>query len=158
MLPPEEVLLQAKNAPTRYEEYDIYMSHERDLPDGGRGILPDSDLLKSVHAYTSHFYHANSAGPRDGYGPGGRYYKGMGNVSMESMDETALLAFGILLEEAGREALGRTGDLVFTEADDEITTGATDVGAPQYRTKEHIESPQRKRRKLQQEDSRHTGP
>lgn len=32
------------------------------------------------------------------------------------MDETALLAFGILLEEAGREVLGRRGDLVFTEA------------------------------------------
>ena len=31
------------------------------------------------------------------------------------MDETALLAFGILLEEAGREGLGRRGDLVFTE-------------------------------------------
>jgi hypothetical protein len=31
------------------------------------------------------------------------------------MDETALLAFGILLEEAGREALGKAGDLVFTE-------------------------------------------
>lgn len=31
------------------------------------------------------------------------------------MDETALLAFGILLEEASREALGRRGDLVFTE-------------------------------------------
>lgn len=31
------------------------------------------------------------------------------------MDETALLALGILLEETGREVLGRRGDLVFTE-------------------------------------------
>lgn len=31
------------------------------------------------------------------------------------MDETALLAFGILLEEAGREVLGSRGDLTFTE-------------------------------------------
>jgi hypothetical protein len=31
------------------------------------------------------------------------------------MDETALLAFGILLEEASRDALGKKGDLVFTE-------------------------------------------
>lgn len=31
------------------------------------------------------------------------------------MDETALLAFGILLEEASRDALGKRGDLVFTE-------------------------------------------
>ena len=36
-----------------------------------------------------------------------------------SMDETALLAFGILLEEAGRQALGENGDLVFTEAAEE---------------------------------------
>jgi len=35
-----------------------------------------------------------------------------------SMDETALLAFGILLEEAGREILGNTGDLVFTEGEE----------------------------------------
>lgn len=31
------------------------------------------------------------------------------------MDETALLAFGIVLEEAAQEALGYNGDLVFTE-------------------------------------------
>ena len=31
------------------------------------------------------------------------------------MDETALLAFGILLEEASREAMGKRGDLVLTE-------------------------------------------
>lgn len=36
-------------------------------------------------------------------------------VDERSMDETALLAVGILLEEAGREALGKTGDMVFTE-------------------------------------------
>lgn len=36
-----------------------------------------------------------------------------------SMDETALIAFGILLEEASRQALGARGDLVFTEADED---------------------------------------
>jgi hypothetical protein len=35
------------------------------------------------------------------------------------MDETALIAFGILLEETVREVLGETGDLAFTEAADE---------------------------------------
>lgn len=40
------------------------------------------------------------------------------------MDETALLAFGILLEEAGREALGRRGDLVFTEGAGEDAGGS----------------------------------
>lgn len=35
------------------------------------------------------------------------------------MDETALIAMGILMEETAREVLGETGDLAFTEAADE---------------------------------------
>ncbi|OAQ99820.1 hypothetical protein LLEC1_07889 [Akanthomyces lecanii] len=82
---PDEVLFRRKDAPARYAEHDVYYAHERDLPHGGRGVLPESDLLKAVHGYA------------------GR------------MDETALLAFGILLEEAGRDVLGKRGDMVFTE-------------------------------------------
>ncbi|KAI1353479.1 hypothetical protein F5Y01DRAFT_276208 [Xylaria sp. FL0043] len=107
-LAPEEVLFRRSGAPVRYAEKDIYQAHE-DLPDGGRNILPDSDLLKTMHSYASHFYKdlpANkqtiSSEAREG-------------ISERSMDETALLAFGILLEEASREALGKRGDLVFTE-------------------------------------------
>ncbi|KAI9885436.1 MAG: hypothetical protein M1823_002784 [Watsoniomyces obsoletus] len=37
--------------------------------------------------------------------------------STASLDETALLALGILLEESCLQALGRTGDLVFTEGE-----------------------------------------
>jgi hypothetical protein len=33
------------------------------------------------------------------------------------MDETALLALGILMEEVCRETLGETGDMVFTEGE-----------------------------------------
>ncbi|KAI0406480.1 hypothetical protein F4802DRAFT_557881 [Xylaria palmicola] len=106
-LAPEEVLFRRAGAPVRYAEKDICQAHE-DLPDGGRGILPDSDLLKTVHSYASRFYADLPANrqTRDAAGEG---------VSERSMDETALLAFGILLEEAGREALGKRGDLVFTE-------------------------------------------
>lgn len=32
------------------------------------------------------------------------------------MDETALIAFGILMEETARELLGETGDFAFVEA------------------------------------------
>ncbi len=35
------------------------------------------------------------------------------------MDETALIALGILIEETARGVLGETGDLAFTEADGE---------------------------------------
>ena len=103
---PDEVLFRRKDAPERYAEYDIYFSHERDLPHAGRGVLPESDLLKAVHGYTSKFYAAlNAEKPQlDGR-----------DVDERSMDETALLAFGFLLEEAGKELLGRRGHLVFTE-------------------------------------------
>jgi hypothetical protein len=42
------------------------------------------------------------------------------------MDETALIAFGMLLEETAREKLGKTGDLAFTEAADEEEERALD--------------------------------
>ena len=50
-----------------------------------------------------------------GKGDGSR--KG-GFVDERSMDETALLAFGVLLEEAGRKTLGKRGDLVFVEGEE----------------------------------------
>ncbi|KAI2625018.1 hypothetical protein GGR54DRAFT_546473 [Hypoxylon sp. NC1633] len=111
-LAPEEVLFRRVGAPVRYAEKDIYPAHEG-LHDGGRGVLPDSDMLKAIHAYSSSFYGAlaaRQAGPlSSSAGAPPR------NIDERSMDETALLAFGILLEEAGREVLGSTGDLVFTE-------------------------------------------
>ena len=108
-LAPDEVLFRRRAAPQRYAEHDIYFSHRHDLPQGGRGVLPDSDLLKAVHAYSSAYYAAHR---RTEGGEGG---EGGEDVDERSMDETALLAFGILLEEAGREVLGKRGDLVFTE-------------------------------------------
>ncbi|PHH86440.1 hypothetical protein CDD83_10252 [Cordyceps sp. RAO-2017] len=106
-LAPDELLFRRKRAPERYADHDVYRAHERDLPRGGRGVLPESDLLKAIHGYASRFYGALARRGNDARG-----------VDECSMDETALLAFGILLEEAGREVLGRRGDLVFTEAAD----------------------------------------
>ncbi|KAI1439314.1 hypothetical protein GGR50DRAFT_18012 [Xylaria sp. CBS 124048] len=107
-LAPEEALFRRSDAPVRFVEKDIYRAHEN-LPDGGRDVLPDSDLVKNVHSYASHFYGNLPANQRYFRGDGGE------GISERSMDETALLAFGMLLEEAGREALGENGDLVFTE-------------------------------------------
>ncbi|KAG5979405.1 hypothetical protein E4U55_005193 [Claviceps digitariae] len=112
-LGPDEVLFRRKDAPTRYAEHDVYYAHDRDLPRGGQGILPDSDLLKSIHTYSSKFYAAMER--RQRRDPQLRAVRGSRGVDERSMDETALLAFGILLEEAGREILGRKGDCVFTE-------------------------------------------
>ncbi|KAI0974126.1 hypothetical protein F4678DRAFT_424708 [Xylaria arbuscula] len=107
-LAPEEVLFRRAGAPVRYAEKDIYQAHE-DLPEGGRSIFPDSDLLKTIHSYASHFYERLPANQQLIYDETGE------GISERTMDETALLALGILLEEASREALGKRGDLVFTE-------------------------------------------
>lgn len=65
--------------------------------------LPRSDLLEAIHSYSSHFY-ANAVDR---------------SKDFASMNETALIAMGILLEEFANHSLGRTGDLVLVERDDE---------------------------------------
>ncbi|KXL42573.1 hypothetical protein M433DRAFT_158741 [Acidomyces richmondensis BFW] len=99
---PDEVLFRRAKAPLRYEEDDVYAA---DCHLSSIQALPDSDLLKAIHAYTSDFYHAATLD--------------RGAMDMKSMDETALLALGVLLEEAAVESLGVTGDLAFAEALDE---------------------------------------
>lgn len=97
-VPPEEVLFRRKGAPVRYEEDDIYFANRHLKPDQG---LPDSDLLKTIHTYASDFYAATTA-DEDG-------------EEFRSLDETALIAMGILLEEAAKEAVGESGFLAFLE-------------------------------------------
>ncbi|KAF2858370.1 hypothetical protein K470DRAFT_221398 [Piedraia hortae CBS 480.64] len=95
---PDEILFRSANAPTRYAEDDIYAA-DRELRDAGR-TLPDSDLLRQILVYVS------------------EYYKGGDErLDYHSMDETALLAMGILIEEAAREALGKEGDAVLVQSD-----------------------------------------
>ena len=66
--------------------------------------LPDSDLLKAIHTYASDFY--------------GRATANGGLLDFESLDETALLSLGILLEEMAEHVLGDTGDLAFVEGEE----------------------------------------
>lgn len=129
VLPPEEVLFSRKAAPPRYAEKDIYFANEG-LPDGGRDVLPDSDMLKAIHGYTSRYYEAL---PERHRGEERRKcFVGSRHIDERSMDESALLAFGVLLEEAAREALGKNGDLVFTEGLDlgqeDIEIDSLDIG------------------------------
>ncbi|RAL11077.1 uncharacterized protein BO97DRAFT_371577 [Aspergillus homomorphus CBS 101889] len=98
---PEEVLFRRQNAPIRYEENDFYFAHES-LP--ADRPLPSSELLEALHAYSADFYdHATVDRGQDDY---------------HSMDETALIAMGILLEEMAKESLGETGDMVFVEGEE----------------------------------------
>ncbi|KAI9833489.1 MAG: hypothetical protein M1819_003647 [Sarea resinae] len=102
-VPPEEVLFRRKNAPIRYEEDDVYFQKSAAVPEGQR--LPDSELCKAVHCYASDFYTT--------------VFGGKAKADWGALDETALLAMGILLEEAMGEILGREGDGVFVEGEDE---------------------------------------
>jgi hypothetical protein len=105
------VLFRHPNAPTRYQESDVYFANERNSVTA----LPESDLLKAIHSYVSDFYAKAVA---DG-----------GQSDWRSMDETALLAMGILIEEASRDSLGRTGDLAFTEGEEIGATTSNEVPA-----------------------------
>ncbi|KAH8428421.1 uncharacterized protein LDX57_006119 [Aspergillus melleus] len=98
---PEEVLFRRQNAPVRYEEDDFYFAHES-LPSDRP--LPSSELLEAIHAYTADFYD--------------RATLDRGQDDYQSMDETALIAMGILMEEMARESLGETGDMVLVEGEE----------------------------------------
>ncbi|KAI9818031.1 MAG: hypothetical protein M1827_000655 [Pycnora praestabilis] len=105
-VPPEEVLFRRKRAPTRYEEHDYYFASDELRSDQQ---LPNSDLLKAIHTYASDFY---ARATKDG-----------GKRDWHSMDGTALIAVGILLEEAAKETLGETGAMVFVEGEEDEGKG-----------------------------------
>lgn len=130
---PEAVLFRRKNAPTRYVESDIYFANEREL----RTELPESDLLKALHCYTSDFY--SRAIADDGTG------------DYRSMDETALIALGILIEEAARDTLGRTGDLVFTEGQEVQDAPGRNVRTASAASNSATVRPSKKRRRIHED-------
>ena len=88
-IPPGEVLFRREDAPERYEENDIYPADRHLDQKQELQRLPDSDLLKALHAYTSDFY----AG----------IWEDAEDDDFESLDETALLALGVLVEEAAAQ-------------------------------------------------------
>lgn len=94
---PDELLRRGVDEPEHSFD-NIYNADERLV---ATHKLPDSDLVKAIHAYISDFYDmaTNNKGLHD----------------FKSLDETALLAFGILLEEAALEILGQTGDMALVE-------------------------------------------
>ena len=99
-IPPQEVLFKSQKAPSYlYEETDPYFG---DLPDDLDQELPESDLLKAIHAYAADFY-SRTLNEEEA------------EVTYESLDGSALLALGILLEETCKDVIGDTGDLALVE-------------------------------------------
>ncbi|KGO71859.1 hypothetical protein PITC_025910 [Penicillium italicum] len=97
-LRPEELLYRKQNIPEESIEEKFYFAHEN-LP--SHQALPNSDLLETVHAYAADYYEYATADN--------------GKDDHQTMDETALLAVGILIEEMAKEELGETGDLALVE-------------------------------------------
>ena len=95
-LAPEEVLL-------KHAENTNVSAHHQPLQqyDKPRASLPDSDLLKAIHEYAGDFYEMAT--------------KDHGKHDIKSMDGSALVAVGCLLEEASRQLLGENGDMVLVE-------------------------------------------
>lgn len=99
--------------------------YARQGPDGAMAArLPDSDLLKALHAYAARLYSCVPQKSRRGRRESDRKFVGpaeegsAGSASWRSLDETALLALGVLVEELARACvLGDTGtgDMVFAE-------------------------------------------
>ncbi|KAJ5175064.1 uncharacterized protein N7482_000941 [Penicillium canariense] len=100
-LRPEEVLFRTQHNVTDSGEEGNYFAHEN-LPSDV--ALPSSELLEAIHAYTADFYEFAT--------------EDHGLHDHQSMDETALIAMGILVEEMAKEALGETGDLVLVEGEE----------------------------------------
>lgn len=127
------MLFRRKRAPERFEESDYYFANDSLPP----GHLPESDLLKALHCYTSDFY--SRAAPENS------------KHDWRSMDETALLALGILMEEVSKEVLGETGDLVFAEGESNAQDFANKRTAPDAERSASVVSRtrRRKRRRLE---------
>ncbi|KAK2794122.1 hypothetical protein FQN52_009204 [Onygenales sp. PD_12] len=145
---PEEVLFRRVNAPIRYAENDFYFADERLLPERS---LPESDTLKAIHTYASDFYTSTTLD--------------QGQTDWQSMDETALIALGILLEEAANESLGETGDMVFVEGEEVSEEGLSShmpsklrgrkrvtVGSSSAISGEEVARPRQSRKKRRRRD------
>ncbi|KAA8897044.1 hypothetical protein TRICI_006806 [Trichomonascus ciferrii] len=89
LLAPDDYLLRLPNAP------------EEGIPVEYHPDLPSSDLLKAVHLYAAEYY--KERGLWQGY---------------RSMDETALIGVGVLLEEYIRDLLGPNGCEFYAMAKD----------------------------------------
>ena len=92
-------------------EEENYFANENIRSDNA---LPSSEILEAIHAYAADFYEFAT--------------EDHGLHDHHSMDETALIAMGILVEEMAKEALGETGDLVLVEGE-EVANEKDETGA-----------------------------
>jgi hypothetical protein len=97
-LAPDEVLWRKTSMDA--EDFQKVYAKERNLHDSDVD-LPDSELLKAIHAYASDYY--------------SRATPGHGTHDFCSMDGSALMALGFLLEATIENSLGENGDMALVE-------------------------------------------
>jgi hypothetical protein len=121
-LAPEEVLLRRVDAPAEVtrEYYNANERLQQTQP------LPDTEISKAVHAYAADFYSTNALGTV--------------NHNYRSLDESALLAFAILLEEASAEALGENGDMVLVMPEG-LEDGQPETAMTKHQVRGKVKSP-----------------
>ena len=112
---PEEVLFGRTTIP----ENPINQAYET----AGSSELPQPELLKAIHSYASDFYSLAA--------------EQQGTFDFKSLDETALVAIGVLLEEAVKEALGENGDMVFVEPEG-LEHGLDESNLTKYQVKGRV--------------------
>ncbi|KPI45667.1 uncharacterized protein AB675_823 [Cyphellophora attinorum] len=94
-LAPDEVLWRKTSMDAEEFQRSYSKQHDSDID------LPDSDLLKAIHAYASDYY--SRATPEHG------------THDFRSMDGSALIALGYLLEATIEKSLGDNGDMALVE-------------------------------------------
>ena len=119
---PEEVLLRSINAPQSIPD-NFYNAEDRIRPGEA---LPESDLLEALHKYASAFYRLAT--------------HDHGKHDFKSLDATALLAMGILMEEAAREILGENGDMALVEPE-ELEDGLAETRRTKRQIKGTVQPP-----------------
>jgi hypothetical protein len=116
---PEGVLLNRKTIPKDLIS-QAYNASEA-LPSSTK--LPESEMLKAIHSYAADFYSSIA--------------EEQGRYDFRSLDETALIAIGILLEEAVKEELGKNGDMVFVEPEG-LEGGLEETNLTRYQVKGRV--------------------
>ena len=104
--PPVEYYFDKKRVKTGDEDEDSRLYWRRDVE---KHTLPSSELLWTVHRHATKFFEEK------------------GENHMKFMDESALLAIGVLLEETMKQSLGKDGHRAFLEREESKVNGGEPV-------------------------------
>lgn len=128
----------AKIIDTRVEPEFIQIDKIPDIPQPERSkALPQGDLLTQLHRYVSGWAHRN------------------GPMLFDQLDESSLLALGVVVEEAIETMLGKSGELMYAEEETEENDG-TAVPKEDYRGIDSEEEEEEEEEDIQEDNQEET--